>query len=496
MRITHYNNIDFSIDDKGNLSRKSIWHVMDDDSASGGDWTGLRDLVEEWAGSPGEDWRVPGSNSQSFTLDDSCVVTGIEFKAISRFMYEVEFTGTKKHLTAEMIGNPDIHTNQFAETEKSAKWRVHADSVDDLLPTIGDVLSWSGDLYMCAKIDCQSREGGEYDVTLRAKDMSVLMIGNPVFTRNNKLESEKSAKWRVSTSVYDEFIENYDVNSNASSWAGDGYYVIGLNAEPVGALGYYVEVRARHIGVKLLDISKTVEHNGYSNLGSLKTTVVYTGKWQVHVDSQEQFDDLCGESAEDWAEDGFTVVSVNPVRISEIEYEYTLKARELDSDTSDLNYEYDPRDDLSSRNDVTAFPSEFTLSPEQCGWMCQNGNYIKINEYETDSWDSDTDCPINSSGELDRSLINRTLPTLGLEEVNYYKGNGNKYVSKLASWDSSSSVLNSYTIGNYSGSWRKMGQKSSMELDNEGETWTKITRYYQKAPGNYSWNSSYSGFTS
>ena len=74
--------------------------------------------------------------------------------------------------------------------------------------------------------------------------------------------------------------------------------------------------------------------------------------------------------------------------------------------------------------------------------MCQNGNYIKINEYETDSWDSDTDCPINSSGELDRSLINRTLPTLGLEEVNYYKGNGNKYVSKLASWDSSSSVLN------------------------------------------------------
>ncbi len=496
MRVTHYNNIDFNIDDKGNISRKSIWHVMDDDTTAGGNWTGLRDLAEEWAGSPGDDWRIPGSNSQSYTTDDSCVITGIEFKALSRFMYEVEFTGIQKHLEAEMIGNPDIHTSQSAEVEKSAKWRVHADSIDDLLPAIGDILSWAGELYMCAEIDCSSREGGEYDVSLRAKDMSVLMIGNPVFIRNSKLESEKSAKWRVSTSAYDEFLETYDINSDASSWAGDGYYVTELNADPVGALGYYVEVKARHIGVKLLDISKTVEYKGYDLSGNLKTAVVYIGKWQVHIDSQDQFNDLCGESAEDWAEENFTVVSVNPVRISEIEYEYTLKARDLDSDTSGLNYEYDPRDNLSSRNDVTAFPSEFTLSPEQCGWMLQNGNFIKLNDYESDSWDSDSDCPFNVSNELNRSLINRTLPTLGLEEITYYKGNGAKHVSKLANWDSSSTVLKDYTIGNYSGNWRKLGQKSSMELDNRGDTWTKITRYYQKAPGDYTWNSGYSGFTS
>lgn len=493
MRITHYNNVDFSIDANGNISRKSTWHVMDD-TATAGNWTGLLERVKQWAGEPGEPWKLPGGDSQSFVEDSSFVVSGITFKTVNRFMYEVEFTGVKAHLEALMSGRPRIRVNQSAETEKSAVWKIHADSLEGFLPQVGDVLDWAGELFMCAEIACESSGAGQYEVTLQAKDMSVLMVGNPVFQRGNDLESRKTAKWRVGTDAIDAFIAEHDVNTDASAWAGDGYFVVEVQTEAIGTLGYYVSIEAKHIGVRLIDIKKSEKFNSYDDYGGVQTETVYTGRWQVHADRRQEFDGICGQSADGWSEAGFTVVLVAPVMLSELEYEYTLEARNLENATAGMTFEYDPRENLRNRNDINAFPTEFILTAEQCGWRMHDGRYVKISELDPGAWTPDSDCPFQSSAELSPSLINRTLPTLGLQEIIYLKGNGSKHVHLFANWDASGRIMNAYTIGNYTGSWLKLGQKSSMELDNKGDVWTRISRYYQKAPGNRMWNSAYSGF--
>jgi len=490
MQIVHYNHFDFDIDPAGRITRKSTWHVMPDRDVTT-DWTAFGEAVKTWAGKLGDAWRLPTANSQDYTTDNDYVVTAISCKARARYMYEVTFTGQLHALTATQLGQTEITVNDNGEKEKSARWLVHADSLDAFLPRPGDVLSWAGELYLCGQISCRDVGGKRYEVSLRARDMAVLQVGLPTFKRTALLESVKTAKWRVAASAYDEFLAAHDVDADASSWAGDGYYVTSVSASPIGKCGYYVTLEAKHIAVRLIDVKRAVRFLCFNNDGSVANEVIYTGRWQVHKDSLDDFNVLSGTSAADWADDGFIVTAIEPTRLSATEYQITLTAR---SPACQLQFApiYDDRSNLSARKDVKVDLSEFKLTPEQCGWTQQNGSWIKLNKLQSSSWTARY-CPLTTSTELDWSLTQTPLRTTTVAVTEYKRGQVSLYVKTLAEWNESD-ILNNYTLCNDTGSWRKLHQESELILDNLGKFWTKITRHYQKAPGSFSWNASYAGF--
>ncbi len=488
MKIVHYNNVDFNIDSNGNITRSATWHVMADENVIT-DWTSLRESVEEWAGDIGDDWRLPGDDSQSYTTDENYVVTSIGFKSLSRYMYEVSYNGEKKYLTSEMIGGINISINSNAETEKNTKWRVYTDSLDDFLPAPGDVMSWAGELYLCSSISATANATGIYEVTLNAKDMSVLMIGNPSYQKTRMREQVKNATWRIDPDSYDDFISSNDIDSDASSWAGDGYYVTSVNASPNGVLGYNVQLEAKHISVRLISVKKDIQFKGYNTSGGAKKDEVYTGRWQVHADSIEEFYDMIGESASDWAEEDFTVTEIHPNYISDIEYEVTLTAKNLSSSTSIKISSHDYRDDIESGTPVyTGDTYEFLITAENAGWTTDtDGSNKKI-----ENWDASSNCPFaNQSSALDENLINETIICATVTKTRYHKGDPAKYVDTLNDWQHDSSQVLNGKLGNYSGSFRKVGISSRRVLNRAGETYTRIDEVYQECPGTFTWNSTW-----
>lgn len=494
MQIVHYRNIDFDIDRQGRISRKSTWQVMPDEIDLS-TWPDLAAAIRDWAGHVGDPWRRPLPDSQGFATEEEFVVTDIGFKAQTRYMYEVTFTGQPKGMTAEMLGQPELSVNENGEREKSGRWLIHADALEEFLPEPGAVITWAGTLYLCRQVDCRDAGGKRYEVTIRARDMAKLMIGLPTCRRSANLESVKTAKWRVDAEAAPAFMTENDINADASSWAGDGYFVIAVRAEPIGQSGYYCTVEARHMGIRQIDIRKSTRYLRHDEVGGIVCETVYSGRWQVHKDHLPELENCCGQAADEWAEAGYIVTSVEPVRLSEVEYQVTLQARRLAASRLFAPLVSDDRSNLSSRKDVTSGYGEFKLSAEQCGWFRNGEEWVKLNSIAEKTWIPGKDCPLRTVAELDWSLAETPLSTVMVEVTEYWRGQVSRHISSLSEWESSGDILSGYTLCGSTASWRKIDQKADLILDNDGDPWTRVLRIYQKAPGGFNWNVGFSGFS-
>jgi len=519
MKILHQNNIGFAVSDTGEITCSSVWELMSDTID---DWTGLEAAVKDWAGNIGEGWRVPTATSDDYTVDTNRVIIGIDCTAKSRWIYNVSFKGRSRDITARMIDYSES-TNDKDEKTKTATWSVDADSLDGFLPAIGDVLTWAGDFYYCDSIS-NKKVGileGRYEVTITAIDLSTIMLGNPSFSRNAKYESVKSATWKVSNDNYEDFVADHDINSDASSWAGDGYYVSSIKAEPKGKLGYDVTVDAKHVAVQCLDINKQDTYNGFDNGGSALNTTTYTGKWQVHKDNMDDFENLAGESAESWAEEGYIVKQVSRSQISDMEYEYTLNAYNPDQVGIPANYgQLDNRSNLSAREDVMPGTREFTLTAEMAGYVrekpAKDSTLLKVTDQDVsqilkpiktsvmyhnmssadqaNAWLPATSCPFlwTSTNPLPVSLVDKPLQCTTLEITQYSQGDPSATLSQLtARRDKRMLMVYNGTMSGLFGSWRRTSHNVEKILDNKGLPWWKETMTVIAAPGNYAWNPTY-----
>ena len=708
MKIIHPKNIDFSIGADGGVTRVSVWRVKpDEESDIMEERPGFRQEVEDWAGRIGDAFRTPTADLQGYAEDPDYLVTGISFKSVEFSIYEVTFTGQKKHLTATMIGGIRESISLLGEQERSARWMVHADSLSEWLPKIGDTLNWAGADYRCETISSQKLSYGEWDVTLKARDMSVLLLGNPSFKRNSNLESFASAKWRVRKDSIDSFLsehainspagwagenyivtnissetdgvlgfcvtveardmsvlllgnpsfkrnsnlesfasakwrvskdsidsflaehavnspagwagenyivtnissepdgvfgycvtveahhmsvlmlgnpsfkrnsnlesfasakwrvskdsidsflaehavnspadwagENYiitnvssepdgvlgyyvtvevrdmsvlllgnpsfkrnsnlesfvsakwrinkesidaflaehELNSNATEWAGDGYYVTNISSEPDGVLGYYVTLEARHVGVRQVEAMRREVFAGYDLFGNPRREIVWTGRWRVHRDNRQEFENITGLSAADWAEEGYIVTSVEPSRISDMEYEYKVDAKSPESSNlASMHYKND-RTNLASREDVIVDSATFILSAEQCG-MFKNGE----GQYELiEEWDPAVSCPFQTESPLAEEMIDRELLCALLTVSTYRKGETRRHVAREVQWANSSRIVDN--ADGHSGDWRKIEIRADILNDSKGDVWTKVTKKYMHAPGGCKWN--------
>ena len=495
LRITHKSNIDFTIGANGQIQRTSTWEIL---PASGADiltsWTSFRADAETWAGAIGDPFRIPDADSMGYTTDDEYLITEIAFKSPARFIYEVTFTGRKKHTTAEMTDYSETKNNNL-EKEKTARWLIHDDSIEEWLPDIGAVITWGDalygvdELYMIDDIQKTKLKSGEWEVTLKAKDMAVLIIGNPQFTRTAAYESSKTAKWRVDTASYEQFIADNDIDS-AATWAGDGYYVTNLSAEPHGILGYYITIEAKHVSVRQIEVLPRKSFAGYEADGSLKIETVYTGKWQVHTDNREEFETLVGESAEDWADQGYIVTSVNPVKLSDIEYEYTLEAKNTDSSAASPASE-DDRSKLWERQDFYPGSADFKIDGPMSGWTMKDGKKKTIKE-SGGEWTAAEECPFVMTGEMEKKYAERVIQCLTVQVTQYIRKDPMLMLPTFKQLYEAVQINGDY-LGTTGGSWRAVKQDGEKILDNEGKPWTKYTTTWMCAPFDWEWNATYWG---
>lgn len=490
MQITHYSNIDFDIDRTGKITRKSTWHVMPDEVDLAG-WPDVADAVKAWAGTTGDNWRKPNANSISYTTDENYVITQISCKSTARYMYEVSYTGEAKCLEAEMQGQPELSINEFGEREKSAVWLVHKDSLESFLPQAGEVIIWAGALYMFAGATASDAGGNRYEVTVKAKHMDVLMIGLPTYRRNINLESIKTAKWRVDINSYDDFLSSHDINSDASAWAGSGYYITNLSADPAGNGGYYVTIEAKHIGVRKIDVRKSSRYLKTNILGGVDAERTWTGRWQVHKDNLPEFEAMLGGIADDWTgEPGFIVTAVEPTRISEVGYEVSIEAKDADNAADQYAEMRDEKKDLGKKYKVSDHVSDIVLKPDMCGY--KSDSTTKTGWAPISGWDKNTFCPLVTSAVLNQALINKPQILLGVTEEYYLKGTPAKYISEMQ--ELVSKKVFTAKIGTHNGSWRLAATPSFVSvIDSKGDEYTKVTRSIVLAPKGYSWNPNYAG---
>ncbi len=561
MKIVHPKNINFSIGAEGGITRTGTWRVKPDDDVNiQENRSGFRQEVEDWAGKIGDPFRMPAADLQRYTEDPDCLVTGISFNSVEFSIYDVTFTGHKKHLTAAMTGGIFETVNEFGEREKSAAWQIHADSLEGWLPEIGDALSWAGADYRCINISSRELAYREWEVKLTAVEMSVLMIGNPAFKRNNNLESFSSARWRVSkdalesflaahavnaaaewagdgyvitdvlseangasgyyvtltardmsvlmignpsfkrndclesaicatwrvsNDAIDEFMVAHEINNDASGWAGEDYYITEISSRPDGMQGYLVTIEARHVGIRKLDVKRRETFAGYDIFGNLKREIVWTGRWRVHRDNKQDFENITGTSAADWAEEGYMVTSVDPSRISDMEYEYTVEAKSPEnSNLASMHYKND-RTNLGSRVDVMVDSGTFILSAEQCGWIKNDdGRYEEIED-----WDCGTSCPFETEDTLEQEMIGGELLCAILTVSIYRKGETRRHVAAEVQWTSSARIVSN--ADGHEGDWRKIEIKADIINDSRGDVWTKVSKKYMHAPAGFKWNQNY-----
>ncbi len=488
MRVLHQNNIDFNISSNGEVSRRGTWHVMLDEAAVDTEWVNLRELAEQWAGSVGDDWRQPDADSANYTEDPDFVITEITFKSLNRYMYEVSYVGHKKHLTAEIIGGISESINNSSEHSKSATWKVHTDSLTGWLPEIGDVMTWAGSDFLCEDIQLQERANGEWEVKITAKDMSVMMIGNPTFSRTSSHESIRKAKWRVSIDAYDDFITNNAINSDASSWAGNAYYVSDIQVSPHGKIAYYISLEAQYAETRLLSVKHSETFNGYNTDGKINKVIVWTGRWRVHRDNLPDFENRVGESATDWTVQGAIITKVDPILVTDLIYEVVMEAKEPDnSGASALDFNMDDRSRLGSRVDIICKEVDYILSASECGWNKNSkGQYEEIPE-----WEAQKLCPFTTTAPLPTEMIDANLKCVFVSKTTFLRGRSKAHVRMNLDWSRTPRVITS--VAGVIGSWLKQSFETEEIFDNEGKRWTKIIRSYMHTPANYTWNSNYGG---
>ena len=521
MKILHQNNIDFAISENGEITCSSTWELICEDID---DWTGFESAVKGWAGNIGEGWRVPDADSEGYTVDTDRVITSIDCSAKSRWIYTVAFKGRSRDIKARMIDYSETVNNKD-EREKSATWSIDGDSLDAFLPVIGAVLTWAGAFFYCDNISSKKVgiSEGRYEVTIIAIDLSTVMLGNPSFSRNAKYESTKSATWKVSNEAYEAFIEAHDVNSSASSWAGSDYFVTGIKAEPRGKLGYDVTVEAKHIGVRCLETRRDETLKAYDVSGNAIREVKWSGRWQVNKDGLEEFKNLTGSSAADWADEGYIVSRVSPSQVSDVEYEISIEATNPDEYQSGGGNPsmLDDRSKLSARTDIEVKTLEFTLSAAQAGWTMEKPfkagstdtlvtqdvkeilkpivkslkyRLLDAEDLKAMEWLPSRDCPIempSGTNYADKKWIDKTFTCIALEYTTYSKGELAQQLSQLETRRDKIPYIKYGQMNGLLKSWKRVSYNVEKILDNKGDPWWKETYTMIAAPNSWTWSTAY-----
>lgn len=534
MRVTHINNINFSVSRENAITCTSTWELVPDGSFESS-WTTFEAEIKAWIGSIGDAWRVPTADSKGYTADETRVVTNIDCSAKARWCYEVRYTGRVKDMTERLTSLTETINNR-EEHEKTATYQVETNYMESWCPAIGDLLAWAGELFCCDNIS--KRQIGvndnQWEVTITAVDMRLVMLGNPTFSRNSQYESVRTAVWRVHNSAFDEFISGHDIGAPAA-WAGENYYITDIQSEPRGNYGHHITLEAKHIAVRCIEIRREESLTNYNTAAEPERAITYTGTWQVQADAIAEFENLTGGSAAAWAGENYIVTKTTPTLVSPMEYEVVLEAMsQNDWATFEGSLIGSLKPDYSDEIEVYPHTMEIILTPAQLGWikekpMINSDNIttglsessteiwkpfkdsytwmtIDKDKYLTDAqkleakknqWDADKDCPFLIPGTgfdryVKREYANKPFQCICVDITQYTKGDPAKNLSALKTRiESYPRIIPWGDVRGLTASWKRIKFEIEKVKDSKGNAWWRETYTMMAAPQGWRWNPNY-----
>ena len=332
-------NYDINIDG-GSFSYSIEWEVYSDASNAYDGWEYLGEEVALWAGEIGDGFPKSQADSVTVIRDENIRVTDIKISPKNKFVYKVSFSGELKDVSPKMVDNLSTSVTINKEVSKTGTWKCSVENpLQDTmgqftwLPEIGDVLTWDGVPMYCESIDISPKNLYDFDVSIKGKDMSVLMVGLPSKQIDQLKQKTKSATWRVSKNELDAFLPEIGDPIGTGSdigeqWAEPDYYITDININPDGYLGYTVELKARHISVRFLKSTADKSTDYIDRAGNYIEKAVYTGEWQCTVDGLNEFRDVIGEASEFYTGDPYSpkVSAVKWDFINDVEYKVVVTA--------------------------------------------------------------------------------------------------------------------------------------------------------------------------
>ena len=413
----------WSIDSQGIVTITTTWMCINDkDSITG--WLSFVSEVEEFAGKPGDMYKMPTAspdnatpvaegvddtetedteykdgNVYTFTPVSTFIVQDVKYEAVpGRTHYEVEFTNIQNFSEMTLIGNVEASINENNERTKTAKYRVsliqhtvtegeNTDTPPDMTPLdgimipSGTVATWAGEPYMVESSEYTAVSYGIYEITIQAKDMSHMMIGLPDIQTDNLGNQTVTVVWRYSITAFDEN-ELPIQGSDAKDFIGgrEGFVVQGVEVQHVGVLGYNVTITAVNHRVGVL-ISASRRDNRRTN-GDYYTE--WESKFQTDAPNTALIgaENLSNIDVNDLLPSGYQLEGGTVREVNFDEYvtgKYNVTVVSSNEPEGALRWGGTQDDDDDSWS-VQVTQAYFKLTPEQTGWFkAPSGEYYQIN---------------------------------------------------------------------------------------------------------------------
>ncbi len=478
MKITAAVNQSFSLD-AGGLRRISVWRLYGDSPETAPDT--FAEEVAAWCGETGQNLRVPAGTGEPAALENF-PVDKIEVKSLTPLSCEVTFSAGQ--IDTEPIFS-EIRSAD-GKKRKSAKYTVKTDTPDTLLPLPGAVLEWNGESFYCEQSSYSPVGAGLWRFEVTAIPAAGTIISLPSVSVDSDNRRTVSCSWSVTPDEYGALLDSLQIDSPAP-WAGEGFSLRSVSSKTENASSILVTAVAREVETRMLKCIRKEKFAGFDDDGNPLHSIEYESLWRVRSEDMADFTGITGTAAE-WAASNSVVSSVSPEKISPLEYEITMKAELLNNPDLYKKYSFEDRQNLSSRNDVSACMVEFMVTPEMAGWRT---GFDGIPEMCPD-WEYGANCPFTVDEPLPEAMINRALKCALLEVTEYRRGGMSRHIDRLLEWSASDRVLDG-EVGGCDGSYLRVDMEAEEVFDNSGRRWTKFTGSYQRAPGDYQWNPQYWG---
>lgn len=245
-----------------------------------------------------------------------------------------------------------------------------------------------------------------------------------------------------------------------------------------------VSVTGRKSRYGMLAEWRSEEFAGFDESSRPLRNIYYHSLWRAPAAEAGNFENLSGTAASGWAAENAIVTGVEPARINQFEYEFTISAEDENNSSLNSNYTIDNRTNLGGRRDYRAMLSDFRLTPEMAGFRRENSRWVQI-----ENWNPATGCPFNETSGLDESMINAIFKCVLIRESFYLAGGAANAIDTMVEW--ASSRVFSGSVGSCSGSFLRAGMDCDELNDTSGNRWTKVTCTYQRAPESRTWNAAY-----
>jgi len=277
-------------------------------------------------------------------------------------------------------------------------------------------------------------------------------------------------------------------NADGSAFENDdSMSITAINCKALDSNSCIVTFEARGNELKLIEVLRSEEIVSTAIPSAPEKLYIWRSLWRATAGDQAHFESMLGQSAVDWTHDERTIVSkITPRRISDCEFEYQLEARYPETIAASGSSRHLRDHDLPNRKEYYTRVGEMRFSPRQCGYRYSyNGHYCKLK-----SWQSDELCPLNTSSCLPLNWVNQPVKLLEIVEVTFLSGTSAENLEDITGWFTESRISSSSLAG-VSGSFLRYDLDVDDVTDYRGREWTRITKVYRKAPGNYSWNQNY-----